>query len=282
MWMARLKKFGSLQPLLQRGGTFAFFVALLASLLLVGPTFRRRLAKNLGNQLGDVYDTLFDWRSQTSKLEDVIDHDGMRVVVVSHGGVGTTAFVDYLQKTGVNKQVWSRNYFNVVHMPKPVVLEDPYILGKLKSLVYIFGDPLVSLCSVKRRDYGARNLKRLGRGTGLWWWLYSDHRLLEAMYLQFKAWTNPATRTRLGYTAIHLSHEDIFDPLCLSTLCSSLGTCKTAYSPLRQQQRETAAQSQCVVGLEKGLWARQREMVREMRAFAETTICARLRRQHHG
>jgi hypothetical protein len=276
--MARLKKLGSLQPLLQRVVPFLF--ALLATLLTAGPAFRRRLVKSLGNQLGDVYDNLFDWRSQTSKLEDVIEHDGMRVVVVSHGGVGTTAFVDYLQKTGVNRPGWSRNYFNVVHMPKPVTLVDPYITGRLKTIVYIFGDPLVSLCSVKRRNFGARNLKRLGRGTGLWWWLHSDHRLLEAMYLQFKAWTNPATRSKLGYSVLSLSHEDVFDPLCLSTLCSTLGTCKTAYDPLRQQQRETAAESQCVVGLEKGLWARQREKVREMRAFAETTICARLRRQH--
>jgi len=81
----------------------------------------------------------------------------------------------------------------------------------------------------KRRDYGARNLKRLGRGTGLWWWLYSDHRLLEAIYLQFKAWTNPSrnggrafgaifaraysSTTYCGYTVIHLSSCLILAPI---------------------------------------------------------------------
>jgi len=219
-------------------------------------------------------------RSLRSKLLDAVKMEGLRVLVVSHGGVGTRAFSDYLSSLGLIAAS-SNNLlrFGLVHMSKPLVLADQPG-GLLRAVVYIFGDPVLSTCSARKQGNSAVLLRRLGQGTDLWTWIYSDLRLIEAMYLQYKAWT-AANAVTTGYPIISLSEFDAFDPICHNAICNQLGVCHLTGKRKRPAQqpfvRQTTAESPCVKRVERSLSKRHKVMVEEMRSAAYDTFCARLR-----
>jgi len=257
-----------------------FLVALLALVIIFLPSASWYLYSGAVMFMEETIGHWIEVRGLHSKLAEAVEDEGLRVLVVSHGGVGTKAFSDYLTTVGLIG-AWSTNLrYGLVHLPSPPTLLDSPLRRQFRAVVYIFGDPLVSVCSVKQQGTSHQLLRKLGRGTGLWSWIYSDVRLLEAMYLQFKAWTNSSQNAlTTGYPILSLSSNDAFDPVCQDSICNVLGTCSIQKNkrPLAFHSRHTTRDSPCVKRLERSLAARHKRMVEEMLTAAETTFCMQLR-----
>ena len=149
-----------------------------------------------------------------------LDHaiqQGMRVWVVSHGGVGSNALASFIELNGllVRTQQW---HTSLCHAPGPL---HTHFSDKLTAAVYLYGDPILAICSMKRQGNAYLNLQKLTNRLNMQVH-YTDGLLLEAIYHQFKRWTSPqAEQGSFGYKIYHLSHEDIFRSECLGLFLSN-------------------------------------------------------------
>ena len=142
---------------------------------------------------------------------------------------------DYLVALKVSSYSNAWQFGGIKHLSRPIKLEGDF-KGALKSVIYIIGDPIVSICSLKRRGLHIQVYRELARRTHLWQFWYSDLRLLEVMFLQFKAWTK--VDPSLGYSILRLTYNDTFDGDCLRASCGLLGGCQA--SALRVTPRTTS------------------------------------------
>lgn len=100
--------------------------------------------------------------SNSAKVQEALD-EGVNLWVVSSGGVGSSAFNAYIANNfpfHTNRQRHI-DWFNddyLLHAPRPVQLQNP---RQLKAVVYIFGNPLHSVCSMKRQKFHVVNLNKL-------------------------------------------------------------------------------------------------------------------------
>ena len=142
---------------------------------------------------------------------------GMKVWVVSHGGVGSNTLANFIELNGlfVRTQQW---HHTLCHAPEPI---QAHIPSKLFAAVYLYGDPVLSICSMKRQGNAYLNLQKLTNRLNVNVH-YTDGLLMEAIYGQFKRWTSPeAEMGSFGYKIYHLSHEDIFKTECLGLFLSN-------------------------------------------------------------
>ena len=147
--------------------------------------------------------------------------EGMQVLVVSHGGVGTNSFASYIEKHGlkVMTQSW-HGYLCHAHRPTDGT--------GLKLAIYLYGDPLMSICSMKNQGNAELNLWKLtndGTKGPIESTLqlnndYSDGALLQAIFNQFKSF---ATRRAKGYPTLLFRYEDAFNTVCLLKVKNILG-----------------------------------------------------------
>ena len=136
---------------------------------------------------------------------------GMRVWVVSHGGVGSNTFASFIELHGlfVRSQQW---HASLCHAPEPL---QTHIPDKLYAAVYLFGDPILAICSMKRQSVAYLNLQKLTNRLNMNI-TYTDDLLLEAIYHQFRQWTSPqAEQGSFGYKIYRLYHKDVFRAACL-------------------------------------------------------------------
>lgn len=167
--------------------------------------------------------------------------EGMQVLVVSHGGVGTNSFASYIEKHGlkVMTQSW-HGYLCHAHRPTDGT--------GLKLAVYLYGDPLLSICSMKSQGNAKLNLWKLtndGTNAPQNFDNYTDSALLQAIYSQFKSF---ATRRAKGYPTLLLRYEDTFNPFCLNKIKTILGL--SGYMNHRTfVRRKTSDRSKCIQSL---------------------------------
>jgi len=214
-----------------------------------------------------------DWRSVEDRFSEAILEERQKVLVVSTGGVGTSSMKDYLVALKVSSYSNAWRFGGIKHLSRPIMLEGD-LKGKLRSMIYVFGDPIVSICSLKRRGLHAQVFRELAHRTHFWRFWYSDLRLLEVIFLQFKAWTR--VDPSLGYPILRLTHNDTFDSDCLRASCGLLGGCQASAlrvsTPLKKP-RATSKTSHCVKRLTQSLWFRHRKMVIEMESYNNRTFC---------
>jgi len=271
----------------------AFVLALLCIVWLMRPSNRNLITRS------DLGSWWLDQRSPTEKLEEALG-DGLKVLVVSHGGAGTWSFVNYLNSRGIQK-TWLGTVHGMVHYPRPIWLR-PAKASQLTA-VYIYDDPLIAICSMKARSFH-HNVFSYLRERKVHFSYDIDLSLLEAMFAQFGEWTRPGAARDVGYPIVFLSYKDTLDDECLRAVCMRLGTCRNyrrswlpgqsaadallpqggdsgggrlrgglllpdadPAKPAEQHHRKTNLSSPCVVDLERRLSQEQRDMVQEMRSF---------------
>lgn len=264
-----------------------------------------------------------DHRSTTLRLADEIDQ-GLKIVIASPGGVGTWDFVRYLHGRGALGAPPATLERGLVHPPTPeglAALPDEQA-RQLRAVVFILADPLAAICSLQRR---ALQGGMLANHHDIY--SYLNHRwrhlrfdielpLVDAMYAQFQAWTDPhlaplllqklvgtgtlqAKRLRAAWDKQHPRHSqlhvspvvylrshEVRDGECLRLLCLRLGTCgafalgaAAAGSSSAGDTTDPAAaavDAPCVEAFEARLNADQRLAVMAMRDFPSTCHAARL------
>lgn len=144
-----------------------------------------------------------------AKLLKTIDKEGLQLLLFSHGGVSTNAFAHFLEG-GVGLKVRSETWGQIMHAPLPLHLRSPTNWSHFKGAIYIYGHPILSICSQKRRKIANENVRKL---TLKWFGQYSDGRLMEAIYNQFKAWTN--VTEDVGYPILRVFYQDLLHIKCL-------------------------------------------------------------------
>lgn len=160
----------------------------------------------------------------------------MKVWVVSHGGVGSKSFATFIKMHGfrVMTQAW---HGYLCHAPRPVDGNG------IRLAVYIYGDPILSICSMKQQGNAELNLRKL---TDNAFAKYSDVALLKAIYEQFRAFT---TRRAKGYPTLLFKYEDAFNPVCLEKLRTHLPL-KRMMTKRFFRKREVSYRSICLKSLD--------------------------------
>ena len=156
--------------------------------------------------------------ASAAKVQEALD-EGVNMWVVSSGGVGSEMLVVYIKSNfplHTNHQRSNLDWVHddyLSHAPRPVHLKNPH---QLKAVVYIVGNPLLALCSMKRRGVHVVNLNKLHNYEVVFTYAnYSDEELLKAIYYQFKNWTQDGVSWKFGYPVHVLSSEDIYHEECL-------------------------------------------------------------------
>lgn len=144
---------------------------------------------------------------------------GIDVLLVSHGGVSSNSFATYLERQGlrIKNHYW---HTKLCHYPFPPSLRSypKEEFEGLKMAIYLHGDPVLSICSMKRQDNQAMNLVKLNDGKVP---DYSDKALLRAIYAQFKAWTSEGLD--VGYPIYVFHYEQSFTQSCIDNIYVKLG-----------------------------------------------------------
>jgi hypothetical protein len=134
-------------------------------------------------------------------------------------------------------------------------------LANLKAAVYLFGDPLQALCSMKRRNLMATNIKKLTLMPKANISALTDDAMLTAMFNQFKAWTAPQLK-KLGYPVMRIRYEDAHTSACFNFVIHKL-----ALKPVGARRGVTTRQLKhdvCVDTLRRTLSQKQLDMAKEM------------------
>ena len=164
---------------------------------------------------------------------------GMSIWIVSHGGVGSNSLAQFVESMGlrVRTQSW---HAILCHSSDPIRSSGRTI----QAAVYLYGDPVLSICSMKRQGNAYLNLQKLTNRLNVNVH-YTDGLLMEAIYGQFKRWTSPeAERGSFGYKIYHLSHEDIFKTECLGLFI------KRHYAKLFKRSRSNSNRQKCLSKLD--------------------------------
>ena len=182
--------------------------------------------------------------------------EGMTVWIASHGGVGSNSFASHVESMGARAttKAW-RDSLSLANRPVP-------LLG-LRAALYLYGDPLSAICSMKRRGIAELNLKKLLRLQAAKWIVnYDDGRLIEAMYTQFKAWTTANVGSVfLGYSIFHVRYEDTNSASCIRKIGAALGLQHTHIRTTPYQRRYN---SPCMAELKRVLSSEQLRMAKEI------------------
>jgi len=176
-----------------------------------------------------------DWAAflDTRSLEQRLEHavqEGTRVFVVSHGGTGSWAFINYLSKRHALGS-FSATRQGLSYSPRPLAVQGAS-RKKLRAAVYISTDPLIAICSMTHNKKDRQILSYLSeRSSSLVGSLGSvgEMALLDAMYSQFTRWRSDTVATEVGVPVVWMLYEDTLDPACLAKLCVVLGTCITPH-----------------------------------------------------
>lgn len=145
---------------------------------------------------------------------------GMNLLLVSHGGVSSNNFADYLERFGLHIKTtyW---HTNLCHFPTPPKIKnnrEDNNGNALKMAIYLHGDPILAICSMIRQGNNQMNLEKL---TGKSFQAYSDKALLRAMYDQFKAWIT-ADSSELGYRIGALHFHQALNQTCINNIFTKM------------------------------------------------------------
>jgi hypothetical protein len=137
------------------------------------------------------------------QINDIIKEEKMDICVISHGGCCSNQLVDILTENGYNIRtpIWD----NILcHCPEYIDIDIP--------IIYIYGNPLYSFLSVKKRGEGFWdiNQKKLSNNENI---TLSDENLLKLMLKQINAWINIKKDNVLILKSSEIFEEPILDKL---------------------------------------------------------------------
>jgi len=137
------------------------------------------------------------------QINDIIKEEKMDICVISHGGCCSNQFVDILTENGYNIRtpIWD----NILcHCPEYIDIDIP--------IIYIYGNPLYSFLSVKKRGEGFWdiNQQKLSNDENT---KLSDENLLKLMLKQINTWINIKKDNVLILKSSEIFEEPILDKL---------------------------------------------------------------------
>jgi hypothetical protein len=137
------------------------------------------------------------------QINDIIKEEKMDICVISHGGCCSNQLVDILTENGYNIRtpIWD----NILcHCPEYIDIDIP--------IIYIYGNPLYSFLSVKKRGEGFWdiNQKKLSNNENI---NLSDENLLKLMLKQINTWINIKKDNVLILKSSEIFEEPILDKL---------------------------------------------------------------------
>lgn len=137
------------------------------------------------------------------QINDIIKEEKMDICVISHGGCCSNQLVDILTENGYNIRtpIWD----NILcHCPEYIDIDIP--------IIYIYGNPLYSFLSVKKRGEGFWdiNQKKLSNNENI---TLSDENLLKLMLKQINTWINIKKDNVLILKSSEIFEEPILDKL---------------------------------------------------------------------
>jgi len=112
-------------------------------------------------------------------VQELVKEEKLDICVISYGGSCSNQLVDVLHANGYNVRtpLWDKL---LCHCPEYIELDIP--------IIYIYGNPINSFLSVKRRNpYWIENQKKLSNNLDI---KLSDENLLKLMIRQFNIWSN--------------------------------------------------------------------------------------------
>lgn len=167
-------------------------------------------------------------------LMKAVYKDNHSIMIFSHGGVSTNDLANYFEEIGMKSR--SATWGEIMHSPYPITLSH-LKPNKFKAALYIYGRPLVSICSQKRRWIASENLRKITLAS--WFNYYTDKKMMMGIYQQFKAWTNVSYDNSVGYLIIRVYYEDLIHPLCLKHIFDKLGVSMMTVPRRRPVQRNS-------------------------------------------
>lgn len=137
------------------------------------------------------------------QVNDIIKEENMDLCVISHGGCCSNQLVDVLTENGYNIRtpIWD----NILcHCPEYINIDIP--------IIYIYGNPMTSFLSVKKRGdgYWNTNQKKLSNNENT---RLSDENLLRLMIKQINTWINIKNANVLILKSSEIFEEPIINKL---------------------------------------------------------------------
>ena len=166
------------------------------------------------------------WKKET--LERLVHDQKLDVLVVSFGGCCSNALVDLLVKNGFvcRSAIW-----------KKLLCHSPMFLDLDIPIIYIYGDPIKSYMSMKRRGDGwwSTNQKKMSNGRVK----HGDGGvLLDLMRAQFEIFTSQSSKNVLV-----IDNKDLFSDKqdLTKLLCGFLGR-EVKFLPITERARKSKAE----------------------------------------
>lgn len=136
-------------------------------------------------------------------INNIIDIEGIDLLVISYGGCATNTLIDALEKN--NYKIRTQTY-------NDILCHCPYYIETHIPIIYIYDNPIKSFISMKNRGNGIWdvNQKKMSNNndTDL-----SDENLLKLMINQFNSWTNIRSDNVLIIKSFELFENSIVDKL---------------------------------------------------------------------
>jgi hypothetical protein len=136
-------------------------------------------------------------------IDNIIRYEDLNLLVVSYGGSCSNTLVDALEKNGYKcrTNIW---HTILCHCPKYLELDIP--------IIYVYGNPINSFMSMKRRGVGHWdvNQQKLSNDKNIF---LSDENLIKCIIAQFNNWTSIKRDNILVLRASELFEENIVNKL---------------------------------------------------------------------
>ena len=127
-------------------------------------------------------------------INDIIQKEGLNLLVVSYGGSCSNTLVDYFEKNNYKCRtaIWDKI---LCHCPDYIEINIP--------IIYVYDNPIKSFLSMKNRGNGIWdvNQKKLSNNNNI---VLSDENLIKLMIQQFNNWTS---QKRNNVLIIHSSEK---------------------------------------------------------------------------
>lgn len=138
-----------------------------------------------------------------NNINEIIENEGLNLLVVSYGGSATNTLIDNLEKN--NYKIRTNTYNNILcHCPHYIEVDIP--------IIYIYDNPIKSFLSMKKRGAGVWdvNQQKMSNNKNI---TLSNQNLLKLMINQFNSWTNIKRDNVLIVKSCELFESNIVEKL---------------------------------------------------------------------
>jgi hypothetical protein len=140
---------------------------------------------------------------ELNNIEEIIENEGLDLIVVSYGGSCSNQLVHTLKLNNYKceTKIWMK-----------ILCHCPYYIKTNIPIIYIYDNPIKSFLSMKRRGNGIWdvNQRKLSNNNNV---ALSDENLLKLMINQFHSWTNVKRENVLVIKSCELFENNIVNKL---------------------------------------------------------------------